>query len=562
MANAILKNGWIYAADSVTDSISLENGIGLVGDTKYELYGIAVRYTKTSFDFAISTNLPFDGVKNYEGEQVYPGDLLLNFGDQTSFNAANGSTDMYAIHFVENNEAGVGSAGVYSNVRATSVALRNGFGIEGGLAGYNAYVESMGGIPSIGTLPADTSYFDQTESDAPPNVIASGTLVSEGVNSLTVLPDFKFPGMEKVGSNVLGGSVDINALPQGPVTIHFAPECNNDIIAIAVDPSISIIKKTNGNDAKTPDQAVMLNPGDFIEWTFEVSNTGNVSFLREDIKVLDTTLNVRPFLDRSTDTGNDGILSPGETWTYILEGEAFDLRQSNFINPIVALQRVSIDFEVDAFGNPLEAGNFVTDQYSSIGLTLSQETWWDGQPNYGLMIFDSANPTGGDEDLRSEDLNNILIISQDGNANDPNDSWYGGIIRLDFDYLVNNFQTTMIDIDEKDALITGYRRMEDGIYNEVGRVYVEGKEEEGYRPQIDVLTDDYGFDRIDIRLVGSGAVSGFEFDRIVPMYHNTAEVTINGLYGVSNSDSSYYYNGPEYSSPLVQPISPIAVIAI
>lgn len=59
--------------------------------------------------------------------------------------------------------------------------------------------------------------------------------------------------------------------------------------------------------------------------------------------------------------------------------------------------------------------------------------------NNQAMIFDSANPTGGDGDLATgpgtnipESLGNLLIISEDMDASDPDDSRYGGTFVFDF----------------------------------------------------------------------------------------------------------------------------------
>ena len=44
------------------------------------------------------------------------------------------------------------------------------------------------------------------------------------------------------------------------------------------------------------------------------------------------------------------------------------------------------------------------------------------------MIFDTANPTGGDSDLASDTLGNVLILSEDGDSTNPDDNDTGGIL--------------------------------------------------------------------------------------------------------------------------------------
>ena len=46
------------------------------------------------------------------------------------------------------------------------------------------------------------------------------------------------------------------------------------------------------------------------------------------------------------------------------------------------------------------------------------------------MIFDSANPTGGDQDLASDTLGGLLIISEDGDSSDPDDNARAAHCRL------------------------------------------------------------------------------------------------------------------------------------
>lgn len=51
------------------------------------------------------------------------------------------------------------------------------------------------------------------------------------------------------------------------------------------------------------------------------------------------------------------------------------------------------------------------------------------------MIFDATctpSCTGGDTDLKQPDLGRVLILSEDGDAKDPDDSRFGGYFRFDF----------------------------------------------------------------------------------------------------------------------------------
>jgi hypothetical protein len=111
----------------------------------------------------------------------------------------------------------------------------------------------------------------------------------------------------------------------------------------------------------------------------------------------------------------------------------------------------------------------------------------------------------------------------------------------------------LFDINQRgcgpEVTITGYRSLSDGSYQVIDTVNVEGGRGEGSRPEVDLLTDANGFDRIDIWLKGSGAITDIEFDRLVPVYGNIASVSVNGYSDVFDTDVSHYTNGLTPSEP-------------
>ena len=77
-----------------------------------------------------------------------------------------------------------------------------------------------------------------------------------------------------------------------------------------------------------------------------------------------------------------------------------------------------------------------------------------------LILFNSdctqnVDCTGGDNDLALTGAGNILIISQDNNFNNPNDSFAGGDIAVDFG--VNITQVSVVTVDVGDS-----RELNDG----------------------------------------------------------------------------------------------------
>jgi len=103
---------------------------------------------------------------------------------------------------------------------------------------------------------------------------------------------------------------------------------------------------------------------------------------------------------------------------------------------------LTIDFETDGLGNPLAAGTLIGDEYAALGVTFSTPN-----PN-GLMIFDASNPTGGDTDLGFPSEGNILIISEDGDASDPDDNAGGGIIDILFNDPVSLERFAFADLEK------------------------------------------------------------------------------------------------------------------
>ncbi len=95
------------------------------------------------------------------------------------------------------------------------------------------------------------------------------------------------------------------------------------------NPGINLEKFTNGFDVTDANNLPTIAVGADVTFTYTVENTGNVSFALSDVDLVDdngTPDNAHddfaPTLDASSDINSDGILSPGETWTYSSATEA------------------------------------------------------------------------------------------------------------------------------------------------------------------------------------------------------------------------------------------------
>lgn len=150
----------------------------------------------------------------------------------------------------------------------------------------------------------------------------------------------------------------------------------------------------------------------------------------------------------------------------------------------------SLDFE----SPDVMAGTIVSDQFA--GVTISSD-------DLAPMIFDTANPTGGDTDLASDTLGNVLIISEDGDSTDPDDNAAGGTLRFEWDNLVNIDSVDFIDIEEgwfidlfdADNMLLGSLDIATTADGEFGTT------------DIDVS----GVSSMEVNLAGSGAIAAINY---------------------------------------------------
>ncbi|MDY6899189.1 MAG: hypothetical protein SWZ49_14085, partial [Cyanobacteriota bacterium] len=184
--------------------------------------------------------------------------------------------------------------------------------------------------------------------------------------------------------------------------------------------------------------------------------------------------------------------------------EAGDKVSSSSLDDVYKISdSYTVDFDKSGFGNELSAGTTITTQYNSLsGLTISTP-----KDEFGAVIFDTSNPTGGDFDLATENQGNVLIISEDGNASNPDDKAGGGTIRFQWsdDVLVNSIG--LLDIEETGGSITAYD--DDGELLRTVAIPDLGDNSLG---QVDINTAEVAY--LDVNLVGSGAITELSFNSL------------------------------------------------
>lgn len=113
-----------------------------------------------------------------------------------------------------------------------------------------------------------------------------------------------------------------------------------------------------------------------------------------------------------------------------------------------------LNFDVDGDGLPIAAGDIVESAYAGVGVHI--RVYDSDETTEGLGVaFDTANPTGGDNDLSFAGLGNVLINQEHWDAADvaagrvaePDDEARGALFELTFDDPVCVKSLVLLDID-------------------------------------------------------------------------------------------------------------------
>lgn len=120
----------------------------------------------------------------------------------------------------------------------------------------------------------------------------------------------------------------------------------------------------------------------------------------------------------------------------------------------VSTHAALIDFEG---GMPGDIITNTTIDGATFSVTNQGNTGGDARE---LILFNSdctqnVDCTGGDNDLALIGAGNILIISQDNNFNNPNDSFAGGDIAVDFGVNITQVSVVTVDVGDSRGLNDG-----------------------------------------------------------------------------------------------------------
>ncbi len=144
----------------------------------------------------------------------------------------------------------------------------------------------------------------------------------------------------------------------------------------------------------------------------------------------------------------------------------------------------------------LTAGTIVTNQFEGFNISTPSE--------YGVMVFDTARPTGEDYDLAADNLGNVLIISEDGDESDPDARATGGTINIEFDEPSTLRAIGLLDIEESGSFVNLF----DEESNLIETIDIEPVGD-GRSFELDISNS--GVARLELNLAGSGALTSLDF---------------------------------------------------
>ncbi len=280
------------------------------------------------------------------------------------------------------------------------------------------------------------------------------------------------------------------------------------------EPGIAVLKLTNGNDAKLPNDAdvPVIAPGATVLWTYLVTNTGSIAFDAADVTVTDSVEGA--VTNRIADTvgDNDNSFEPGEVWTYQKSGVARTLSSE------------SGSFIVSGCGNAATGGvarNTYANSVTAVAGTLSASdtSHYCNQPEPGIAVLKLTN--GNDAKLPNDA--DVPVIAPGATV-----LWT---------YLVTN--TGAIAFDAADVTVTD--SVEGAVTNRIADTV--GDNDNSFEPGEVWTYQKSGVARTLSSESGSFIVSGCGNAATGGIVRNTYANSVTAVAGtLSASDTSHYCN--------------------
>ena len=182
-------------------------------------------------------------------------------------------------------------------------------------------------------------------------------------------------------------------------------------------PGIAVRKLTNGNDAQLPNDAdvPVIAPGAVVTWRYLVSNTGQISFPRAQVTVVDSVEGAVTNLVSGDD--GDNLFEPGESWIYELTGTARTLSSSSgtfIVNGCANAATGGVSRNTYANSVTVTVGSLSASDRSHycnplLTATVGDRVWGDINPN-GSTPGEIAGGNGIQEsDPREQGISGIIV---------------------------------------------------------------------------------------------------------------------------------------------------------
>ncbi len=280
-------------------------------------------------------------------------------------------------------------------------------------------------------------------------------------------------------ANPVNGMTVVTTLSSGENDLSW------DAGLVVLRPGIDIEKTTNGASNSNPvapdydneDSAngagvPLLTPGSVVNWTYQVTNTGNTTFAKSEIAIVDDNGTPANTADDfsvangkinylSGDVGNDNFLSPGEVWLYKASGVVQNLTALGAPRTFDFSGNSALDGpdgnirEFSSGAVSVKASAFARDKASG-----EWSTAWLGSYGGGLGVTDSSEGSGGSNMHTVDNVGRDNYVLFEFNQSVIVDSAYLG-------YVVNDSDIT-VWIGSSSNAFNNHLTLSDAVLNGLG----------------------------------------------------------------------------------------------
>lgn len=499
-----LNNDGVLEDSEITTTSFVSNGV----DGEQGVQGETGNNGANGYSSLVETSV-------VESNSQFPnGAIKISTGLDVNNNGILDSSEITSVNYVENGSNGLDG-------------INGSDGNDGvdGLNGYTSLINILNNTPNEDSTTIETGLDLNNNGVLEDSEVLNSAVVENGINGVD--------GSDGLNSLINTVTVEESTeLPNGGVEIYTGLDVNNNGVLDAdevtnveyLENGADGVNGSNGSDGQdglTSLVSLEENTPEEGQTTVNVGIDLNNNGVLEDSEITNSTV-IQDGLDgadgvdgQDGQNGKDGVCcfikitdeEPGNNCTLggkkIITGKDLngnkeldqdEIKQVEYIcieDPCVELREVNYiyDFEEYSLG----------DIVSTHGAVEGYGYRADFQGNQ-LMIFDSNRVTGEDPDLMVNS-GNILIISEDNDASDPDDlGASGGVMRFVFDEVVTFNSIDAIDIESNTTKIAFYDEQDNLITKE--KVVVTGSKT--------LKTQDFNISEVKYAIITLGESGGFD----------------------------------------------------